>query len=54
MIQALSSNTSQKAFPDCIGPRGVIGRFEHLDATRCYSLLQLERNRAQTCYHDRE
>ncbi len=35
MIQALFSNTSQKAFTDCIGTRGVIGRFEQLDATRC-------------------
>ncbi len=35
MIQALSSNTSQKAFTDGIGARGVIRRFEQLDATRC-------------------
>jgi len=35
MIQALSSNTPQKAFTDGIGARGVIGRFEQLDATRC-------------------
>ncbi len=36
MIQALSSNTPQKAFTDGIGARGVIGRCEQLDVTRCY------------------
>src|SRR5712692_584603 len=35
MIQALSSHTPQEAFTDRIGSRRVIGRFEHLDATRC-------------------
>jgi len=35
MIQALSPHTSQKAFTDGIGARGVKRRFEQLDATRC-------------------
>jgi len=33
MIEALTSHTSQEAFTDGIGSRGVIGRFENLDAT---------------------
>jgi hypothetical protein len=35
VIQALSSNTAQKAFTDRLGTRGVIGRLEYLAATRC-------------------
>jgi hypothetical protein len=35
VIQALSSNTAQKAFTDRVGSRCVIGCGEHLDATRC-------------------
>ena len=34
MIEALTPDTSQKAFTDGIGTRGVIGRCEYLDATR--------------------
>jgi len=36
MIQALSPNTSQTAFTNGIGTRGVIRRFEHLDACAGY------------------
>src|SRR5258708_6730788 len=35
VIQALSSNTPQKAFTDGIGSRRMIRRFENLDAARC-------------------
>ena len=42
MIQALSAHTPQKAFTDRIGTRGVIGRFEHLDATRCRNSSETE------------
>jgi hypothetical protein len=51
VIQAFSSDTSQESFTDRIGAFRVIGRFEYLDAAHG---SRLERNRAQTCYHDRE
>src|SRR5215472_18579871 len=33
VIETLSPHTAQKAFTDRIGPWGVVGRFEVLDAT---------------------
>jgi hypothetical protein len=51
VIQALSSNTPQKAFTDGIGVFRMIRRFENLDAARyCHTSA----HRVQTCYHDRE
>ena len=35
VVQALSSHTAQKAFTDRIRSRGMIRRFEDLDAARC-------------------
>jgi len=35
VVQALSSNTAQKAFADRIGAWRMIRRFENLDAARC-------------------
>ncbi len=35
MIQALASDTQEKAFTDRIGARCMIGCFENLDAARC-------------------
>src|SRR6266849_9860698 len=34
MVEALTSHTAEEAFADRIRSRGVIRRFEHLDATR--------------------
>jgi len=35
MIETLSTYTAQKAFTDGIGPWGVVGRFQDLDAAGC-------------------
>src|SRR5215470_12182109 len=34
MIETFATHTAQKPFTDGVGTRGVIGRFEYLDATR--------------------
>ena len=50
VIQALSSDTPQKAFTDGSGSGRMIGCFENLDAAHG---SPHERNRVQTCSHDR-
>jgi hypothetical protein len=35
MIEALSSHTQEKPFTDRIGPRRMVGHFEHLNAAGC-------------------
>ena len=51
VVQALSSHTAQKTFTGGIRSRRMRRRCEDLDAAHG---SQHERNKIQTCYHDRE